>query len=489
MTEPSRARMSYRGRLRLAFALLVLGTLGAATATAFLLVRNANADDARREATTVARSSARASGAEISAFINSDDFRPAQVSDLARRQIAELATENAEAVRLGRNGIRAVFPTDEPPGARLPVTGVPVRALVNSELAAGEEVILEAQGSVMVATPIRYNAADREILGLGDDVLAVVVVRDLGTGGLGSAAPGLLATLAVALVIAGLLAEFLAHRVRAPLAAVATASRRLSTGDLSARVELDRPTDREMADIADTVNEMASQLETSQQDRQRFLMDVSHELRTPLTSVRGYAELLAESGSSEADADQLDVAAIASIINRESQRMERLVDDLLAQTRLDTGALTVATESVDLAALAREAIAAQRVHLRDREVTMRGPHPGQSLVVLADPLRTSQVLTNLVANAADFATSEITVSVHRDAHHGILEVTDDGPGLEGKAEQVFDRNWRGSQPVDRQGGAGLGLSIVAELVHAMDGSVRALDLSPGSRFEVRLPLE
>jgi two-component system OmpR family sensor kinase len=276
-----------------------------------------------------------------------------------------------------------------------------------------------------------------------------------------------------------------------PLDAIAEAADAISDGDLSRRVTHPSPS-TEAGRVGIAFNRMLTQIEDdirqreeSEQRLKRFVADASHELRTPLTSVRGYAELWRQGGLHDGPA--LDDAMTR--IERESARMGRLVEDLLLLARLDEG-IPLQHVPVDLSRIAQDVIADARVVDPDRQVTVDAPDP---VVVIGDDDRLRQVVGNLVTNARTHTppSTPVHVYVRTEGENALVMVRDEGPGMDdATASHAFERFYRADVSRSRaQGGAGLGLSIVAAVVHALGGTV-ALDTAPqrGSTFAIRLPL-
>jgi two-component system, OmpR family, sensor histidine kinase BaeS len=215
---------------------------------------------------------------------------------------------------------------------------------------------------------------------------------------------------------------------------------------------------------------MAAQLDQRRHAEQVFMAAVSHDLRTPLTSIRGYSEAMRDG--------TVEVPAGAAMIERESQRLERLVADLLDLSKLRTGGFSQRPEPVDLAELAHEVAHGIRLGARrDVAVTVVG-----SGSVMVDRDRCGQLLANLAENAMKHARSHVVISVA----DGQLVVDDDGPGIDtGDRQRVFEMGWRGD---GRAAGSGIGLAIVRELAQAMGARVSAGDAAPplsGARFTVQ----
>ncbi|UTI62773.1 HAMP domain-containing histidine kinase [Paraconexibacter antarcticus] len=281
--------------------------------------------------------------------------------------------------------------------------------------------------------------------------------------------------------------SMLARRAMKPIADLTAATREIArTRDPNSRVPVP-DADDEVAELATTLDEMlraleASRAETSQMlTRQRaFVADASHELRTPLTSVLANLELLSEI----LDGDAGDAARSAL---RSSQRMRRLVADLLLLARADAGREATRT-TVDLAEVARDAagelqsIAGEHAFALDLD---------QSVPVYGVRDDLHRVALNLMENALRFTPpgTRVEVSVTREGTDAILAVEDDGPGVpDDLTDRVFERFVRGAG--DGGGSSGLGLAIVKAVAEGHGGEVR---LAPpldgvGARFVVTLPL-
>ncbi|MET9736186.1 HAMP domain-containing sensor histidine kinase [Streptomyces sp. NPDC006458] len=223
-------------------------------------------------------------------------------------------------------------------------------------------------------------------------------------------------------------------------------------------------------------------VERAEAAQRRFVSDASHELRSPVATVRQSAEVaLAHPG-------RADAAALAGTVLDEAVRMQRLVDDLLLLARADEDAIRPPRRPVDLDDLVFE----EARRLRERQDGPRVDSTGVSAGRVqgdADALR--RVIRNLGENAARHARSRVALSLGTADGTVRLDVDDDGPGVsETEWTRIFDRFVRLDEARARgEGGAGLGLAIVAELVAAHEGTVTA-GPAPGlggARFTVRLP--
>jgi signal transduction histidine kinase len=228
-----------------------------------------------------------------------------------------------------------------------------------------------------------------------------------------------------------------------------------------------------------------------EQMKSDFVSTVSHELRTPLTSIYGFSETLMRSDVEFAEAERL---AFLRYIASESERLIRIVDDLLNVARLEAGTLAVTLEPTDLATVAREAIAA--VELHDEGTHRFDVDVGAGEVsVRADREKLGQVLANLLDNAVKYSAEgrTITVSARRRTSTAEITVTDEGLGIPpSDRERIFTKFFRTERDGERPGaqGTGLGLFLVRGLVTAMGGRIWVeSEEGRGSRFTFELPLD
>ncbi|MEA3018585.1 MAG: two-component system, OmpR family, sensor kinase [Actinomycetota bacterium] len=286
-----------------------------------------------------------------------------------------------------------------------------------------------------------------------------------------------LATITVAAVVGIGLARSLTRRLRD----TEGVARRISDGDLSARVARDEGSD-EVATLARSVNDMASTLERSRDLDRHFLLTVSHDLRTPLTSIRGYAEAISDGAAP-------DTPRAAAIIVSESKRLERLVADLLELAKLDASQLSLHPARVDVAEIALDTLDAFRPAAADAGVLVQSDVAGPAMADV-DPDRLGQVIANLVENALKHTSTMIRVEVTTGGGMATVVVTDDGAGIAADdLPRIFDPLYVGRRTPRRQVGSGLGLAIVRQLVTAMGGDVEAANEDRGgARLVVRLPL-
>jgi two-component system, OmpR family, sensor kinase len=296
--------------------------------------------------------------------------------------------------------------------------------------------------------------------------------------------------IAAVLLVLGIVSWVVVRVGLLPLDRMGHTAGAIAAGDLSHRVESTDPRS-EVGRLGLALNAMLDRLEQAFGEREasehrlrRFIADASHELRTPLASIRGYAELF-RMGAAR---DPADVEKAMRRIEDEATRMGVLVEDLLTLARLDEVADAPHGE-VDLAAVVRDAVDDGRATAPTRTIRARLDEPA-AVIGDADQLR--QVLGNLLRNAFVHTPegTPIDVTLSRANGEVRLEIRDHGPGLPpGDPDALFERFWRTEGGRERgRGGAGLGLAIVAAIVDAHGGHVRAENAGGGgASFVVTLP--
>ena len=280
-------------------------------------------------------------------------------------------------------------------------------------------------------------------------------------------------TIALGFVIALWLSRGLTQRLRAAQATTHS----IAYGDLSARVPEPGNNDQdEVADLSRSINSMAVQLERARGLERQFLMSITHDLRTPLTSIQGYAEALAD--------EAIEPKKAAETILAQSQRLNRLVTDLLDLARLDARSFSFDVVSGDVVGVVAGTARAFAPKAADRNIALSfrgqsGPLSGdqdnQPIFASIDAMRLEQAVSNLIDNAMKFAQTRIDVSVF--VHEGwvTISVADDGNGIAADdLPHVFERLYVAkARSSPKESGSGLGLAIVRELIGAMGGHVAA----------------
>lgn len=301
-----------------------------------------------------------------------------------------------------------------------------------------------------------------------------------------------LVSASVALAAAALVSWRLGSKLGAPVHAATVVSQAIAAGDLSARIPATpssgvspRSSTDELTRLATSINSMADSLERSKGLEQQFLMSVSHDLRTPLTNIGGWAEAIADGAANPPQA--------AEVIQRETHRLRRLVEDLLDLAKLNANEFRYRLGLFELAELAETALAGFEREARSAGVALRlatPPKGTQATSVNVDPDRMQQVLGNLIGNALKYARSAVSVAVAGSEGRVWVAVADDGPGIAADdLPHVFERLYMaGAIPARKELGSGLGLAIVDQLVRGMNGEVTVTsDGHTGTTMTVSLP--
>jgi signal transduction histidine kinase len=288
---------------------------------------------------------------------------------------------------------------------------------------------------------------------------------------------GLFALLAAA--VAGYL---VASRVSSPLRRMAGTAAEVNAGDISHRMGPTSASD-EIKVLAESFDNMLDRLDDAFARQRAFVSDASHELRTPLTVVRGQLEVLAR----QPDVSREDVARVTRLVSAETERMERLVDDLLLLAKTEEGS-PLHRRPIELRDYVHDVFNALSL-TADRDFELG---PVSDITIEADPDRLAQVIHNLAQNAVAHTPEGgvVRLSAAANGRYVSFAVEDNGPGIPpDQRDRIFDRFHRTDFSRARAtGGSGLGLAIARALVEAHGGRIRAGE-SPegGARLEFDLP--
>jgi signal transduction histidine kinase len=284
---------------------------------------------------------------------------------------------------------------------------------------------------------------------------------------------------AIALVIA----RWVARGMTQPLRDMAQAAHRMETGDYSQRVTTQSRD--EVGQLAVAFNRMSSELESLERLRRELIANVSHELKTPISALRAHLENLLD-GVERPDPETLQ------IMLAQSERLGRLVDQLLDLSQLESGDVPLERGRVELAPLVAEVLSEIEVARPDRGVRLADAVPEDIPPVFADRERVHQVLFNLLDNAVRFTPAGGRVTVSASRHDGSVDVAvaDTGPGISAEdLSRVFERFYRVDRSRSRDdGGTGIGLAIARSVVEAHGGRIW-VESEPGrgSTFTFELP--
>lgn len=301
--------------------------------------------------------------------------------------------------------------------------------------------------------------------------------------------------MAVGLVISVFLSLLLAKTMIAPIQELTHAAEKVASGDFSDKVE--NSSKDEIGVLTRTFNDMAVQLEDtlddlkrSEQMRREFVANVSHELRTPITGVKSYAETLAADPDMPADTRE----RFLNVILNESDRMTKIVQDLLTLSRFDAGSFEFSFDEFSFETSVRDVYNAVRMEAQAHgHVFVLEVEPGIPRI-RGDKARVEQVLMNMVSNAIKYTKDGGRITIKAGVRGGEVwcSVKDNGIGIpKDDTTKVFDRFYRVDKARSREsGGTGLGLSIAQEIVVRHGGRIDLKSrLGHGTTITVWLPVE
>ena len=326
---------------------------------------------------------------------------------------------------------------------------------------------------------IIYIIDDRETMRSLNDQLLLIIVE----------------ALAVGLVISVFLSLLLAKTMIAPIQELTHAAEKVASGDFTDKVE--NSSKDEIGVLTRTFNDMALQLEEtlddlkrSEQMRREFVANVSHELRTPITGVKSYAETLAADPDMPADTRE----RFLNVILNESDRMTKIVQDLLTLSRFDAGSFEFSFDYFSFETSVRDVYNAVRMEAQAHgHVFIIELEPGIPRI-RGDKARVEQVLMNMVSNAIKYTKDGGRITIKAGVRGGEVwcSVKDNGIGIPKEdTQKVFDRFYRVDKARSREsGGTGLGLSIAQEIVVRHGGRIDLKSrVGHGTTITVWLPVE
>jgi two-component system sensor histidine kinase BaeS len=290
----------------------------------------------------------------------------------------------------------------------------------------------------------------------------------------------LLLAFAAGVAVAAGFAWYLSRRITSPVLALSRAADEVAAGQYDVDVPK-VPGGGEIGQLTGRFREMAARLAQAEQLERNFLMSVSHELRTPLTAIRGHVEALREGVVTD---EEMRTASLA-VIAEETERLERLVGDVLDLAKLGAHRFTVLREEVEMERLVERAYVAFSEEARRRGIDYRQTVAAKPVIV-SDGDRVLQIISNLLSNAFRWTPDGGRIELELSATDGTVYVAvdDSGPGIPPvERERIFRPFWSRDG-----GGTGLGLAIARELAAALGGRIRLETSSErGSRFELVLP--
>ncbi|QHW31478.1 HAMP domain-containing histidine kinase [Paenibacillus rhizovicinus] len=293
-------------------------------------------------------------------------------------------------------------------------------------------------------------------------------------------------TLLVGLIVVLLffmMSVLIANRIARPIRNLTKVAEKMAEGDWSRRAALN---DRdEIGRLADTLNTMASELTRREKLKEDFISSISHELRTPLTSIKGWSETLASGDPSDVEELNLGLA----IIDRETERLSGLVEDLLDFSKLYAKSIVLHPEMLDIRKTLGETLRQFEARGQRESVAIQGEISDAQLLTKVDADRMKQVFINVLDNALKFTPKGGSIHVHAGREDGLarMSIRDTGCGIPPEdLPHVTEKFYKGSS---QRSGSGLGLAICKEIVE-LHGGIFRLDsvVDVGTTVTIELPL-
>lgn len=341
---------------------------------------------------------------------------------------------------------------------------------------------LQSQNLFVFQSPIQGTHGHRD----GGAILLVARATDVEPG-----VPALIGVVAiavgVALLVWLLIGLYFTYSISRPLVRITAATEKMARGDYSARVPAGGY--GEIARLAASYNKMAHQVQQTNQVLRDFVANVSHDLRTPLTMIAGFSQALLDG---TAQAKEVEMSAV--VIHEEANKMQRMVDDLLQLTRLESGLFRLERHPTEVRPFVQSVV--------DRVCRARNGQGGPSIqnlvpadapLIEVDPERLERVLRNLLENAIHYTPPDGTITIRAGvAVPGWVELSlaDTGSGIPAEElPRIFERFYRSDKSRERlHGHSGLGLAIVREIVEAHGGQVEVEStLGRGTTFRFTVP--
>ncbi len=344
------------------------------------------------------------------------------------------------------------------------------------DLSEREVLSVEIDGTETFATVQRIPLANSEIVIAIGRTAPLLPIREFNRA--------LLFTIAVGVVLVAALGVSMAGWIGRRLSGLESASRRIAEGDLTARAPIEGDDEITAASVA--FNDMAEELESTRLREREFLLSIGHDLRTPLTTIRGYAEAL-DDGLVSVD----EARRAAEVLHASTDRLSRLVEDIMLLARLEAQEFTLQPEEVDVGAYVAGIVETYDVRADSLGIEIALEVTDHAIATI-DPDRFGQICSNLIENAMRYTPEHgsVEVSVGSEGEIVRFSVSDAGPGIDPEdIDRVFDRLFVAQhyRPI-RPEGSGLGLAIVRGIVEAMGGTV-VVDSTPGAgtEFKVEIP--
>lgn len=330
---------------------------------------------------------------------------------------------------------------------------------------------------ILINYLVRYFFV-RIIIGRGISI----IIPEAGTRFLNTVKGAILISGLLSLVISILVALFISNYILKPIKEMKDFARKISDGDFKVRVN--KESDDELGELADSLNYMAFHLSEMEKMRSKLMQNISHDLRTPLASIKGYLEVVKDVGFSKEEKEQA-----LSVIEGEIERLEKMVKDLTKLSSADSKTLPLEFTRVDIISELKKVFDSFLIKIKEKGLEGIFEAPDKKLFILGDMQKIKEIFSNLLDNSLKFTTKGfIKLTIREEKDKVVVTVEDSGIGIsEDDLPHIFERFYKGSNSNDNSG-MGIGLSIVKEYVYAHKGEISVESkVNEFTRFTVKLP--
>lgn len=289
----------------------------------------------------------------------------------------------------------------------------------------------------------------------------------------------------ISITITGLFTYYLSKRITAPLREMNRAAYKFAKGQFDQRVNI--KTIDELGELGKTFNFMAQELANLDQMRKDFVANVSHDLRSPLTSIHGFVTAFLDD-----TIPSKQKRHYFTIMQEQTERMIKLVNDLLHMAQIESGQLEIQPVPFNLSELVRQVVARMEPEFANKKLTVElRCEEAQDILVFADPDRIDQVIVNLIQNAVQFSSYDSSIEVVlKKEEHAVVSIRDYGPGIRQEdIQSIWERFYKADRARTKKTGTGLGLSIVKHILFLHQTNIQVeSEVGRGTTFTFTLPL-
>lgn len=288
-------------------------------------------------------------------------------------------------------------------------------------------------------------------------------------------------------LLIGMLSFGMSYVVTSPITEFTAVAREISKGNFSCRIKVRGH--NEIAQMGETLNYMCDELSLLEEKRKKFVSDVSHELKTPMAGIKLICDSLVSAENLDADT----IKEFLGDLSEEVNRLTRIIERLLALTKLDAGGASLKLEEVDIKMLADSVIRKLKPIANPRDIVLYSDYRNREFKpILLDYDKIYEAVYNIADNAIKYSPDDsmVELEIRESGNDIVMEIKDNGPGIpEAERDRIFERFYRLDDSRARDtGGTGLGLAIAKEAVLMHGGSIEVTEAEKGgSVFRIKLP--